>query len=63
MYIKNIKDFFGRVEKDVAPLRLSSEELHDVVSEYSNIVFGFQSGKQKFLGFGLTHNWVRQSIF
>jgi len=26
-------------------------------------VFGLQSGKQKFLGFGLTHNWVKQSIF
>jgi len=32
-YRKNKKDFFvGSVEKDVAPLRLSSEELHDVVS-------------------------------
>jgi len=31
-YRKNIKDFFvGRVEKDVASLHLSSEELHDVV--------------------------------
>ena len=27
------------------------------------IVFGFQSGKQNFLGFGLTYNWVKQSIF
>jgi hypothetical protein len=26
-------------------------------------VFGLQSGKQKFPGFGLTHNWVKQSIF
>ena len=56
-YRKNIKDFFvGRVEKDVASLRLSGEELHDVVSEYGAIVFGLQSGKQKFSGFGLTHN-------
>jgi len=63
-YRKNIKDFFiGRVEKDVAPLCLSCEELHDVVSEYGDIVFGLQSGKQKFLGFGLTHNWVKRSIF
>ena len=32
-YKKNKKDFFvSRVEKDVAPPRLSSEELHDVVS-------------------------------
>jgi len=63
-YRKNRKDFFvGRVEKDVAPPRLSGEELHDVVSEYGDIVFGLQSGKQKFPGFGLTHNWVKQSIF
>ena len=63
-YRKNIKDFFvGRVEKDVAPPRLSGEELHDVVSEYGDIVFGLQSGKQKFPGFGLTHNWVKRSIF
>jgi hypothetical protein len=63
-YRKNIKDFFvGRVENDVAPSRLSVEELHDVVSECDDIVFGSQSGKQKFPGFGLTHNWVRRSIF
>jgi hypothetical protein len=37
--------------------------LHDVVSEYGDIVFGLQSGKQKFPGFGLTHNWVKRSIF
>jgi len=63
-YRKNRKDFFiGRVEKDVAPPRLSGEELHDVVSEYSDIVFGLQSGKQKFPDFGLAHNWVKRSIF
>jgi hypothetical protein len=56
-YKKNIKDFFvGRVEKDVASPRLSGEELHDVVSEYGDIVFGLQSGKKKFPGFGFTHN-------
>jgi hypothetical protein len=56
-YRKNINDFFvGRVEKDVAPPCLSGEELHDVVLEYGDIVFGLQSGKQKFPGFGLTHN-------
>jgi hypothetical protein len=63
-YRKNKKDFFvGKVEKDVASPRLSGEELHDVVSEYGDIVFGLQSSKQKFLGFGLTYNWVKQSIF
>jgi len=45
-YRKNRKDFFvGRVEKDVAPPRLSGEELLDVVSEYGDIVFGLQLGK------------------
>jgi len=64
MYRKNRKDLFvGRVEKDVAPSRLSGEKLHDVVLEYGDIVFGLQSGKQKFSSFGLTHNWVKRSIF
>jgi hypothetical protein len=63
-YRKNIKDFFvGIVEKDVASPRLSGEELHDVVSEYGDVVFGLQSGKHKFLGFGFTYNWVKRSIF
>jgi len=55
--------FFIRVKREVAPFLLSSEELYDVVSKYSDIVFGFQSNKQKFSGFGLTHNWVKRSIF
>jgi hypothetical protein len=56
-YRKNRNDFFvGRVEKDVAPPCLFGEELLDVVSGYSDILFGLQSGKQKFPGFGLTHN-------
>jgi hypothetical protein len=63
-YRKNKKNFFvGRVEKDVAPPRHSGEELHDVVSKYGDIVFGLQSGKHKFPGYGLTHNWVKRSIF
>jgi hypothetical protein len=63
-YRKNRKDFFvGRVENDVALLCLSGEELFDVVSKYGDIVFGVQSGKQKFPGLSLTHNWVKQSIF
>jgi len=63
-YRKNKNDFFvGRVEKDVEPPYLSGEELFDVVSEYGDIVFGLQSSKQKFPGFGLTHNWVKRSVF
>jgi hypothetical protein len=42
---KEQKNFFiGRVEKD-APSHLSGEELYDIVLEYSDIVFGFQSSK------------------
>jgi hypothetical protein len=61
---KNIKAFFiGKLESDVAPMLSSGEELYDMVLEYDDIVFGFQSNKQKFPGFGLTHNWVKRSIF
>jgi hypothetical protein len=56
MYRKKRKHFFiGKIGKDVAPLCLSDEELYDVMSEYGDIVFGFQSGKQKFSSFGLTN--------
>ena len=62
-YRKKKKDFFiGRVDKDVASPRLSGEELHDVVSEYDDIVFGLQSGKQKFPGFGLTYNCIKRYL-
>jgi len=61
---KNRKDLFvGRVERDVVSPLSSGEELYDLKSEYDDIVFGFQFSKQKFLGFGLTNNWVKQSIF
>jgi hypothetical protein len=33
------------------------------VLEYGDIVFRFQFGKQKFLGFGLTQKWVKWNIF
>ena len=63
-YKKNINDFFvGRIIRDVAPLILSGEKLYDVVLQYDDIVFDFQSGKQKFLGSGVIYNWVKQSFF
>ena len=34
-----------------------------MVLEFGDIVFIFQSSKQKFSSFGLTYNWVKQSIF
>jgi hypothetical protein len=39
---RNKKDF---VERDVAQPLLLSDELYDVMSEYSDIVFSFQSSK------------------
>jgi hypothetical protein len=58
------KDFpKGKTKKDVAPLIMSGGELYDVVLQYKDIVFGSQSGKQKFSSFGVIHNWVKQNIF
>jgi len=48
---------------DIALSLLSGEELYNMVPEYGDIMFGFESGKQKFHGFDLTHNMVKQSIF
>jgi hypothetical protein len=62
-YRKNNDFLWAKLKKDVAPPCLSSEKLYDVVLEYGDIVFGFQSGKQKFPSVGLTHNWVKRSIF
>jgi hypothetical protein len=56
-YRNNIKDFFvGRVERDIAPPIPLSKEFYDMVSQYEGIIFDFQSGKQKFLGFRVTDN-------
>ena len=46
----------AELKRMLHPVVFSGEELHDVVLKYGDIVFGFQSGKQKFYGFGLTHN-------
>jgi hypothetical protein len=48
---------------NIALSLLSGEELYNIVLEYGDIIFGFESSKQKFHGFGLTHNMVKQSIF
>jgi len=49
-YKKNKKDFFvSRVEKDVALLRLSNEELYDVVLEHGDIVFVSNPVSRSFL--------------
>jgi hypothetical protein len=56
-YKKNKNYFFvGRIERDVILPVLLGEELYDVVSQYNDIVFDFQFGKQKFSGFSVTHN-------
>lgn len=56
-YIKDKKYVFaGRVKRDIAPLLSSHEKIYDVLSKYNDIVYDFQFCKQKFSGFGLTHN-------
>jgi hypothetical protein len=35
---------------------LSGEELYGVVLQYDDIMFSFQSSKQKFSSFSVTHN-------
>jgi len=61
---KNIKALFvGKVKMDVAPPLLLGKELYSMVSKYGDLVFGFQSNKHKFLGYDLTHDWIKQSIF
>jgi hypothetical protein len=35
---------------------LSGEELYGVVLQYDDIMFSFQSSKQKFSNFSVTHN-------
>jgi len=43
---KNKKDFpKGKTKRDVAPLIMSGEELYDVISQYTDIVFSSQYGK------------------
>jgi hypothetical protein len=41
---------------------LSGEELYGVVLQYDDIMFSFQSSKQKFSSFSVTHNWKKWSI-
>jgi hypothetical protein len=44
---------------DIALSLLLGEEWYNMMSEYGNIMFGFESGKQKFHGFYLTHTMVK----
>jgi hypothetical protein len=61
MVLKNRNGFIvGRVERAL-PVPLS-EKLYDVVSQYDDIVLGFQSDKQEFSSFSVTRNWVKRSI-
>ena len=48
---------------DDALLLFLGEELYNMVSEYGDIIFDFQSDEQKFYGYGLTQIWVKQNIF
>ena len=58
-------DFFkGRIERDAAPRILTGEEvMNDVFSRAGILCYGLKIPRQKFPGYGETHNWVKISIF
>jgi hypothetical protein len=62
-YKKNTKDFLLAELKMMFHPRIFLVKNYDMVLEYNDILFGFQSGKQKFFDIGLTYNWVKRSIF
>jgi len=51
--------FVNKFERNIAPPESLGEELYDMISQYDDIVFCFHSSKQKFHGFGVTHNWIQ----
>ncbi|XP_074560392.1 uncharacterized protein LOC141816527, partial [Curcuma longa] len=54
----------GKVEKDSPPLRLSGEDIYQIVNRLPHVTFGKPpSTTQPIDGFGKTHNWVKRSIF
>ncbi|OMO57998.1 Transposon, En/Spm-like protein [Corchorus capsularis] len=62
-YRKQRDKFSKRVENDEPLERLSGEVIFHRVNALPDFVFGTESGKQTFEGFGVTHNWVKKSIF
>ena len=62
-YRRQRDKFKPRVEKDEPIERFGGEEIFRRVSALPEIVFGTQSGKQTIQGFGVSHNWVKRSIF
>jgi hypothetical protein len=55
-YRENRKDFLLVELKRILHPRIFLVKNYMTWCEYGDIVFGFQSRKQKFSGFGLTHN-------
>jgi len=64
-YRKNRNDFFvGKAEKELHPrVFLVKNCMMLYQSTVILCLVSNQSGKQKFPSFGLTHNWVKRSIF
>ena len=55
--------FSKRVDHDSPIQRLSGEEVLQRLDGIEDLPFGIKCGKQKPLGFGVSHNWVKKSIF
>ena len=47
----------------MSPVRFSSELVFEQVNRIKDVTFGLLAGRQKQLGFGNDHNWVKKSIF
>ena len=50
----------NRLEKDQPPRRLSGEEIWEAVSSILKVI---EQGPCRIEGYGVTHNWLKQSIF
>ncbi|XP_021279209.1 uncharacterized protein LOC110412894 [Herrania umbratica] len=52
-----------RVERDFSIPHLSGEEILSRLNLLPNIPFGTKCGEEKIPSYGVTHNWVKKSIF
>ena len=61
-YCNEVKGFINYTLSN--PINISGGGIrYPYKMENADNVFDFQSGKQKFPGFGVTYNWIKQSIF
>ncbi|GLT41667.1 hypothetical protein SLA2020_157120 [Shorea laevis] len=58
------KNFYvNRIERSPPPPRLDGHLIEERVNQLPDIIFGQSVRKQSIPGFGVSHNWVKRSIF